>query len=86
MKKRIGVFLIVLGIMAGLLCLYLFEKYSAISPNVPVVANGQVIEKNNHGHLFFVTRAEDNLMWHLILAAFIMLPIGGLLLKANNPK
>lgn len=81
MKRYFGIAFIVLGAVTGFSWLYSYEHYSAINPSVPVSAEGKTIEQDNHGHIFYIDEKEDALLWHLILATFVLLPMGGLLIK-----
>jgi hypothetical protein len=44
----------------------IFYHFEAISPTMPIAAAGQVYQMNNHGHLFYVTRAQYRL-FHILL-------------------
>ncbi len=81
MKKLLGVLLIATGATTGFSWLFLFEQYSATSPSVAVISQGKVIEKNNHGHVFFISKGQRDVLSLLELATFIILPVGGLLFK-----
>lgn len=42
---------------------------------------GQTVEEDNHGHIFFISKSEDQFLWHLTLGGILLLGTGGLLLK-----
>ncbi len=81
MKRAVGICLIFLGATAGLSCLFFYEQYSSTRPVLPMPLYGQTVEEDNHGHIFFISKSEDQFLWHLTLGGILLLGTGGLLLK-----
>jgi hypothetical protein len=81
MKRVIGICLVTLGVTSGLSSLFFFDLYSSIRPTSPRPADAQIVEKEHKGHIFFISKSDDNFLWHLTLGAVLLLGIGGLLLK-----
>jgi hypothetical protein len=80
----VAIVLTILGAAAGLTWIYLFGELSATRPGSPQPALGQVIEQDNHGHIFYISSQDQNLLWHRSFVAIIMLIAGGFLWKENR--
>jgi hypothetical protein len=62
----------------------LFLYHANVSPAIPIPVEGTIIKENDHGYIFCIDQAQDDLLWHLILIAVIALPVGGALSKTGG--
>lgn len=85
MRRVIAMSLVTLGVTSSLSSLWFFDRYSAIRPTSPRPEYAQIIQENNKGHIFFVSKSDEEFIWHLQLAGIILAGIGGLLLKEKYP-
>jgi len=81
MKRVIGICLVTLGATSGLSWLFFYEQYSWIRPTSPQPAYAQVVEVNNHGHIFFISKSDDDFLCLLFFGAMTLSIVGGLLLE-----
>lgn len=70
-----------LGSRVGAILPFFYEQYASIRPASPQPAYAQVVEEDNHGHIFFISKSDDDFLWYLTLGVVLLSGLGGLLLK-----
>ncbi len=79
-RKAVVISLIIIGLSAFILKLFLFYFLMSKCPVSPIVSTGQIYPLNNHGYIFYVTRIHAFLQ-DILMYAFIIFGFGGALLN-----
>jgi len=81
-KKIIVISSVAIGLTSFAVKLLLFYYFMSISPQQANPMTGQIYTLNNHGYIFYVTKAQ-NLWQDILWYAFFAFAIGGGLLEVR---